>query len=297
MQQRIFDVLGDAGIPSDFYVIFSGNVEVHATTYSPSESALSAVQEAVDAEFPWVANSYVDRLGRFCVHGRLARFDPVGTAASPEGAAWDFNQWKAGDGTHVAASSGTMAQIRRFAFDRGLAKVVNSAIATPMFIADADMPNGSPILLGGTIYADGPHVYDSASIGLYGIRSWSAQNLLTRRGLLDDSDDLTETRRFSEWIVQNFGSPKNRVTDIAFRSLRPTDPRAGALWSLLSKIDVSDLIEISVDAPGGGGFNLEPFFVEGVHEIVRPLNANYDDVTLSLDLSPQTYFQTDPWPD
>ena len=61
---------------------------------------MTAIQDAVDAEFPAVGNVYGDRLGRLCVHGRYARFDPVATAAATAG--WDFHDWKAGDGAAVA---------------------------------------------------------------------------------------------------------------------------------------------------------------------------------------------------
>jgi len=39
------------------------------------------------------------------------------------------------------------------------------------------------------------------------------------------------------------------------------------------------------------------YFVEGIHEDVRPLTPDYDDVTLRLDLSPRSYFDTNPWAD
>ena len=57
---------------------------------------MTAIQDAVDAEFPGVGNVYGDRLGRLAIHGRYARFDPLGTEAMTAG--WDFHDWKAGDG-------------------------------------------------------------------------------------------------------------------------------------------------------------------------------------------------------
>jgi hypothetical protein len=282
MKARIEAALGDAGIPDDYSVVFTGNVEVHATVYSPGEPVMSAVQEAVDAEFPGVSNVYTDRLGRICVHGRLAKFDPATIAAGATEGAWDFTHWKVGDGAAVAGHEATVAQLRTFAFNRGLAKVINSATASPVFMADAA--------------AAGQVVQDDASLEKFGYRSWSAQNLITRRGLLDDSDDLTETKRFATYYVENYAQPRNRVTELSLRSMRPNDPRAAIVWALLSKIDIADLVDVSVGSPGGGGFNAEPFFVEGVHENVQPLGAAYDDVTLSLDLSPQAYFTTNPFP-
>ena len=118
MQRRIVDIIDDdaplrataASRPS-WYDVFSGNVSLHETSYSPGESAMTAIQDASDAEFPGVSNVYGDRLGRLCVHGRYARFDPVGTSAAT---GWDFHDWKAGDHAAVAATP-TMAQLRGFA--------------------------------------------------------------------------------------------------------------------------------------------------------------------------------------
>ena len=90
---------------------------------------MAAIQDAVDAEFPGVGNVYGDRLGRLCVHGRYARFDPVATAA--ETAGWDFHDWKAGDGAAVAASPTDTAHIRGFSISRDLGKVINLALASP----------------------------------------------------------------------------------------------------------------------------------------------------------------------
>ena len=112
MQLRVEQILTDGGIPDAFQVVFSGNVSLKATVYSPGESAMTAIQDAVDAEFPAVGNVYGDRLGRLAVHGRYARFDPLGTEAITAG--WDFHDWKAGDGEAVAADPSDTAHIRGF---------------------------------------------------------------------------------------------------------------------------------------------------------------------------------------
>ena len=46
-----------------------------------------AIRDACDAEFPGIANVYVDKLGRVCAHGRFARFDPVGVSFGTD---WNF---------------------------------------------------------------------------------------------------------------------------------------------------------------------------------------------------------------
>ena len=276
MDDRIFKVIGDAQIPAELIVCFSGNVVVADAVYSPGESAMTAVQEAADAEFPGVSNVYTDRFGRLAVHGRVAKFDPAGVHSTATAGAWDWHIWHAGDGAAVHAGPASTAHIRRFATNRGLAKVINQALATPAGIADEDV--------------DGQTVSDITSIGKYGIRAQEWQNLLTLRSLLDGADALVETKRFAEYYVTNYRDPQNRVTECAFRSMRPAQEGAAANWLLLQQVDISDLVHITVGSPGGGGLEDAQFYVEGVHETCSPLNPDYDNVDLSLDLSPVQYF-------
>jgi hypothetical protein len=288
MDDRVNWLLSQAGIPDEFSIVFTGNVRVWQTVYSPAESVMTAIAEAVDAEWPGVSNVFCDRHGRICVHGRLAKFDPAGTAAGATPGAWDFNSWDVGDGDAVTAAPTTTAQLREFAFNRGLAKIINSGFATPTRAMSQTQLTADEL--------NGQTVTDAASIAQYGVRSWSAQDLLTKVGLLDDSDDLVETKRFAQYYVDNYKQPRNRVTVLGLRTIHPSHTAAAETWQLLSKVDIADAVNVSiVGSPGMGGFALDPYFVEGVHEEVRPLNPDYDDITLRLDLSPQAYFDTDPW--
>jgi hypothetical protein len=142
---------------------------------------------------------------------------------------------------------------------------------------------------------DWARTFHAGSQAKYGIRSWSAENLLTLRGWSGGgptlgSLTLTEIARFTAYYVANYHEPKNRVTLCGFRSMRPEQAHAAATWALLCQVEIADLIDITVGSPGGGGFEVESFFVEGVHQTVEPLNPSYDLVTLTLDLSPQAYF-------
>jgi hypothetical protein len=282
VDDRINQVYGNANLPTAFYVTFTGNVTVSPTVYSSGESAMTAVQELVDAEFPGVSNLYTDRFGRVVFHGRLAKFDPATTAAGAGDEAWDWHHWHAGDHAAVVASPSTVAQLRQFAMNRGLSKIINNAIATPIGIADTDVA--------------GQIVQDLTSIGLRGYRSWSAMNLLTSGGLLDATDANDATKQFATYYVENYAEARNRVPLCGFRSIDPRTPGAAAVWNLIAKIDISDQIDFTVAAPGGGGFTAEPFFVEGIHETNMPANGTYDDVTVTLDVSPQAYFTTNPFP-
>ena len=281
MDIRIIQALTNAHIPEQFYVVFSGNVELKAAVYSPAESVMTCIEEAADAEFPGVSNIYCDRLGRLCVHGRLAKFDPVGVHSGiSDPTVWEYVEWKAGDRAAVLAGP-PMARINRFAFNRGLAKMINQALATPF--------RRNEPLTGPEMTAQ--LVSDATSVGLYGIRSWSAQDLLTNGHVPPAvTTDLEETKRFATYYVNNYKNPANRITDIAFRSERIGAAGAGELWDLLSRVDISHSVTVTVASPGGGGFNADPYFVEGVHETVQPLTGEMDDVTLTLDLSPQAYF-------
>lgn len=281
-RSRVNQVLGNAGIPTEFYVCFTLNVDMRESVYSPSENVLQVIQDVADAEFPTVANVYTDRLGRLAIHGRLAKFNPAGTAASASVGAWDFTHWKAGDGKAVAASPTDTAHIREFAYNRGLSMIRNSILCTPTGIADADIA--------------GQYVSDATSIGQYGIRSWSAENLLIEAGVLTGNSANDECLAFANFVKANYAEPRNRITDIVFKSMHPDAEGAAANWDLLCRADISDLVDVTVRGPGDSDaayiFNAESFFIEGVHEEAIPLTGDYAMVTLSLDLSPQAYFTT-----
>jgi hypothetical protein len=305
MKDRIDKILDDAlgaTAASNWTVVFTGNVEVSTTVYSPGETVLSAIQEAADAEFPGVSNCYGDRFGRLAVHGRLAKFDPVGTAASTTPDRWTYGHWFAGDGADVAAHPTARAHIRQFGYDLDVAKVINQAVAYPQYKLDGtDQVPFDPAAAADDL-ASLVEV-DTVSQGIYGIRSWSAPNLITLRGLAGlGTTAIEETNRFAQYMIANYAAPRNRVTAIQLRSKAPGTLGATYNWRVLSELDVGDRIDVTIEAPGAasstGGFNLEPYFVEGIHEQVNPLSETYDDVTMTLDLSPMAYFtDTSMFPD
>jgi hypothetical protein len=272
---------------ADFTVVFQMNVNVKWQIYSPGETVMSAIQEAADAEFPGVSNVYTDRTGRLAVHGRLAKFTPVSVWGGAAPGAWDWHRWQIGDGVAVNLSPSDTVHVRSFATSLGLSKVINQAVATPHRTSDA-LTNAE---------LAGQYVYDtSGSLTRFGIRSWSANDLITDYGILTADGDLAETRRFADYYVQNYAWPRMRVTDCGFRTMRPGNTGSAELWRFLSLVDISDEITaISIRAPGGSTFTDEPYYVEGIHEVVQALTPDYDDVTLSLDLSPAAYFTTDPF--
>jgi hypothetical protein len=295
--ERIIQTLGNAAVPTDFYVVFSLNVTVPPGTYSPGESPLEAIQDAVEADLPAVANAYPDRFGRLAVHGRQAKFDPAGVASGATPGAWDWHHWQAGDLTRVQATPGAVAQLRRFRFQRGSSKVINQAMATPQWVLQTAGP--PPVWRPPTEAEIAAQTYeDFASQDKYGVRPWSAQNLQTDQSLVDGAGSLVETKRFAQFRVDNYAVARDRVAGVQFRSIRPGRVGSQITWKLLTQIDIADQIDLSVApsaAAEGGGFLDEAYYVEGIHETVAPLNPDYDNITIELDLSPAAYYANNPW--
>jgi hypothetical protein len=271
---RINQLLDQAGWSSALRSIFSGNVKLKETNYSPGTDVLSAIQDAADAEFPGVGNFYISKNGLATFRGRQARFNPT----LPE---YGINAWRCGDGAAVDASPGNTAQIRELGFNRGKAQIINSASATPQDIRDVDI--GDQL------------VRDDASIAAYGIRSWTAENLLTDGGLSSGTTDLEETKLFADYYVNNYAVPQNRISRVTFRSMRPEQTGAAANWALICGAEIGDELRVTTTHPGGGGFALDEYFIEGIHLDVQPANPSYHDVTLTLDVSPQAFWTTNPF--
>ena len=296
VHDQITKLLGECGIPDAFWFIFTGNVTVVPQTYSPGETALALIQEWVDAELPFVANLYPDRFGRACFHGRYAKTNPGSVAGSAGPAGWDWHEYQVGDGFQVLVNPTQVAQIREFAFQRGYSQVVNSALCTPLLVAaGAAWRPPTTIELAGQLVEDAG---SGSSQDLYGIRSWSAQSLLTGHGIATGNNALQETKAFAQYYVDNYKTPRNRISQLGFRSMQPGQPGAGYLWLFITKVDIADQIDVTISSPGGGGFSGGgpdgKFFVEGVHEISNPAAGAYDDVTLTLDVSPASYYATMP---
>jgi len=293
---RCEQVLGDANIDGAFFVVFTMNVWMQESIYSPSDNVLQVIQDAADAEFPTVSNVYTDRFGRIAVHGRLAKFDPDGTAS---GADWDFHRWKIGDEKATIDSPSDTAQLRVLSYNRGLSKIFNQALCTPSGINDANSTTVTGSDVAGQVFSD------ATSIGIYGIRSWSAENLLigaqtgdplttAGAGILTGNNAMDETLAFATYIVENYKTPRNRITSLGLKSILPTDSRAATTWDMLCKADISDVVEVTVRGPGDSDtayiFNGEEFFIEGVHETARPATGEYAMVELTLDLSAKAHF-------
>jgi hypothetical protein len=272
VQTRITTLLDDAGVPSALYAVFSGNVNDQETLYDPGDSVLVAIRDAADSEFPGVANCYVDKTGVFQFHGRYARFQPETVAASASG--WNFGTFAGGDGAAISSDS-TRAQIREFKFSRPRSRIINSAVSYPRGIDVSDIA--------------GQYSTVASSIGTFGYHSWSATDLIVLEHKTNGNTGNEECQLFAQYYTSNYSVPRVNIETVTFESLGPDDDRAEATWRVLTDMDISDRINLSV---ADAGISDEEFFVEGISMQVRPLNPDYDHVSLTPNLTPASYYGT-----
>lgn len=251
------------------YEIFSGNVQVKDTVYSPRTTILSAIQDAADAEFPGVANVFVQQDGTFTFHGRLARFNP----SDPQ---YKIETYTAGDGAACLGDS-TRARINRCKLGVSRQRIINAALATPEGILDADI--------------EGQIVTDPGSISTYGLRSWSAENLLTWYDELNDLTANDAVKQFATYYVANYHDPQIRVEELTFVSRDPEWANAEATWAVLLNADISDILTLSVTNPGIALADVD-YYIEGVRTEITPLGPDFPMVRKTLDLSPRAYWAT-----
>lgn len=277
---RMRAILADAGVPSGLTDIFSGNVVVQATVVQPGYAVLSALQDAADAEFPYVANIYVDKTGIFTFHGRLARFN-----SGPDNP-YGITTWQLGDAAAVAAdTSKVLINAQNMQIGRPVDKIVNNALFLPQGIADRLIP--------GQLVADG------TSISKYGNRAigGTGQYLLTGGGVAggDGLDALQECLTFGEFFVDNLAYPFTTVLSVVVTQINPRRSNGEAHWDFLCNVELNDVVEFYTTHIGGGGFDGAAFFVEGISYSFTPGNAGVPVLQCKLDLSSKDVFTVNPW--
>lgn len=263
VDDRIIDTLFSVGILSAQRSVFSGNVELLSKTYPSGTTAMQVIDECADAEWPGVSNRFCDGTGRFCFRGRFARFNP----SDPT---YGIQFWEAGTGSSVTTGR---AQIRRLRYGTKRSLIVNSAIAYPEGTAEANAPL--------TV------LQNVGSIGNWGERSWTAENLLTKRHLSNGNTGADEAILFATYQVQNYNAPRARVDRVQFRTLRDEDPRAADTWDLMCGVEIGDVLDIY---PGG-----TRYFVEGITLEARELDGDIPYAVCDLDLSPAAFWTVDPF--
>jgi len=276
---RIELLLDDAHISTDMYVVFSLNVDVNETLYEPDDDILSAVRDAADADFPGIANVYEDRFGRVAVHGREARFDPATVAAGAATGAWDFKTLSAGTRGDVGTSA---AQIREFSYNRPRTRLVNSYVAYPR--ADENGVAFDRDNIKDLVRTDPP------SIIANGWHGKDAPDLIIKKAKTGTDTGADLCGKYGDFYIANYSTVRKNVQRVTFKSMRPTDPRAAKTWQLITTLDISDIIELTISE---AGLSAEPFYVEGISGQCRVGRPGFDQVTFTPNLTPKSYYGTD----
>lgn len=289
-QDRINGLLDAAGWPDDglpgpdsyWRNVNTGNVYLQPTTYNPETQILSCIQDTADAEFPGVANVFMNKKGAVTFYGRYPRFQPT---LYPD----DVNFWQAGD---QGANTFGVAKINAITWGMDSTHLINACLSYPTGILQTDVA--------GQLYTDG------SSIGKYGYRSLSLTDLIVAGqpaggGLSPQPAANANATAFfyASYYVQNYSSPQLRISNLVFTS-RPTGD--SQTWAFLTGVEIGDIVTVFTSDPGGGGFGketdgmaLSQFFIEGIHYQVAPNTQQIPDITMTLDVSPRAWFTIDPW--
>jgi len=279
--------------------INSGNVACAAYQYNSGTTVLSAIQDAADAEFPGVANFFIDRHGNATFRGRWPRFIPEDYSPS------QVSFWNVGDYDYAETFGYAPFSDIEWTIDQTLQ--YNACLCYPYNFPQYNYPAQLK--------------FDPISIAAYGTRQITLNDIIVH-GAAEDTDPShapttgpplpatdgpTECQAFASYYVDNFAYSTLRISSITFKTVDPNGgtPNA-ALWEMLLNVEIGDVLNVYTTIPGGGG--LDPtttipypdgspnyqgnqFFVDGIHHQVNPLNAEYPDWTVTLDLSPRAWYK------
>lgn len=286
VNDRLSGVLADFGWPADKELIFSGNVILQETVYNPQTTLLSVLQDCADAELPNAANLFADKWGQMAFRGRFSRLIPafysprIGGMTPPSGPRSVIRFWEVGD--RQAADTFGIAPIAALEWTLDLKNVINAVICTPNGVSQSQIA--------------GQLVEDAASIAQYGTRVLSISDLLTLSQVSDPAQgqlalDANDTCMiYGMYYVNNYAQPVEMISHIEFHTLGVADSLAGPLWEFIQGVEIGDVVKVWATNPGGGGFREVEFFVEGIHDAVKPLEEGVFDWTMTLDLSPRAWY-------
>ena len=281
--QVLNEVAAEAGLvswPSGLRSIYTGNVGLLARTYTSRTAALTVIQEAAEAEFPGgVSNFYVSKDGVASFRGRYARFDYTN-------ATYSVDEWALGDDAAATAAPTTVVRISPpLVFSRDKENIYTAASAAP---ANTE---GLVDLTSSDRAAN--YVVNATAAQTYGLRTWAAEDLATRNGA-GSTTALQETNLFADYYLANYAAPRTRVGALTVRPQAPGGIFGDATWDLLQGVELGDYLELTTTHVAGG-FTSTPWFVEGISYEIVPMTATHPEVTLTLDVSPQSYWDSNPF--
>lgn len=266
VKHRIDMILDQAGWPAGLREVFTGNVRLQMSKYAAGTQALAAIWDAAEAEFPGIANCFISKDGKFVFHGRLARFNPT----DPQ---YNITTWNCSDIPSWTPGKAVIFGMGPYGPDGD--RIINQAQCFPEGIAE--------------FYMNEQTVKDDFSIGIHGVRPWSAENLIIDHSWLTGNDAKDECRSYAQYYIDNYSEAGIEMRMLRFKWLPPGSPFADEVNDLMCRIDISDRILLQT----ANGFN-HYFYVEGLHYVAKPASDQYHEVTLELDLSPATHWEIPP---
>lgn len=278
VDDRIKAALADANWPAARTAVATGNVEVQTVMYDPGTSCLEVIQEAADAEFPGVANFFINRKGVATFNGRGIRFTATPETTYPN----KVKRWRVGDSGACAADNTLLPIFDMDGIGPSKDMIYNFVVAGPRGAEHRHLV--------------GQKVRDSISIVNYGRRRLELLDLLTLYGTTNNQDALAETKGFGNYYVDNYSLPHNRIEEIVFHPhMDEVSPSTrSSLWTFALQVDIGHIVEVHTIHPGGGGFAGVDFFVEGIHHEAHSLNEKMPWWEMKLDLSPRALYATYP---
>jgi hypothetical protein len=285
-------ILDDCALTPDWYVVFTGNVDLLEGLYDVGDSPMIALAQAVDAEMPSLANHYSDKRGRYCAHGRRAKFEPadvwfgIAPAVPDRDEVWRFRSWKAGDGAAILDDP-DRAQIRPpLGWSYSEAKIRNVGYAYPKQTETA---------VGADTFEEFPEaskpdqVYAVPGVDPVDRRIWSAERLLVKAGTTTGNTGAAEAKAYGRFWATVLATPRVRVDQVTFKSVPTGHAQAEQTWELMLNADIADVIDLEHGVAGGVGVS-EDFYIEGSEMTVRHLNPGMDMVVATFNLSPAAYY-------
>lgn len=285
VDDRIQTALDLAGWPLARRLISGGRTTVRAVTYDVGATMLQVIQDAADADFPGLANFYIDKSGNACFRGRTFRFDPF----NPSHNAGGFRA----SNLYVFADDGAY---EKYGSDRVTWSGVPFDSFLPMFNLTWEY-NRQHLYNYVTVMPQDmlPENYwrmlvrDVDSARRYGKRDLSITDLIVAAGDAVDGNPVQSAaqvcKAYAMYYLQNYANPRVRATQLEVHSKFEDQ----GVWDFLVNVEIGDVISLYTVNPGGGGFFGDEFFVDGISNVVDA-EGDWPKWVTTLDLTPRAFW-------